>query len=106
MAQELTESNFDEVVGKSEKPVLVDFYAAWCGPCVQQTPILERWAKANEAKVTVAKLNVDEAQQLASRFGVMSIPTLIVFKGGEEVARAMGLQNDRGLDALISKAGA
>jgi thioredoxin 1 len=106
MAQELSESNFDDVVGKSEKPVLVDFYATWCGPCVQQTPILEKWAQANESKVTVAKLNVDEAQQLASKFGVMSIPTLIIFKGGKEKVRAMGLQNDRGLDALLAKAGA
>jgi thioredoxin 1 len=103
--QELTETTFDEVLSKSEKPVLVDFYATWCGPCVQQTPVLERWAKANEAKVSVVKLNVDEAQQIASRYGVMSIPTLIVYKGGEEVARTMGLQNDRGLDALLAKAG-
>ncbi len=105
MKQELNDGNFDEVVGKSEKPVLVDFYATWCGPCVQQAPILEKWAQANQDKVTVVKVNVDSSQQLPSKYGVMSIPTLIVFRGGEERARAMGLQNERGLDALLDKAG-
>ena len=104
MAQDLTDSTFDDMVAKSELPVLVDFGASWCGPCVQQAPILEKWEQANTDKVLVAQVNVDEAQQLASRFGVMSIPTLIVFSGGEEKARVLGLQNERGLDALLAKA--
>ena len=106
MAKEIGESDFDAAVLKATKLVLVDFYASWCGPCMQQTPILEKWAGARQAQVDVVKLNVDTATTVASKYGVMSIPTLLVFQGGKEVARAVGLQSEKGLDALLSKAGA
>ena len=105
MATELQAENFGEVVLKATKPVLVDFHAAWCGPCLQQAPILEKWASANQEKATVAKLDVDAQAELASKYGVMSIPTLILFSGGAECARAVGLQSEASLDALLAKAG-
>jgi len=101
---ELQDSNFEETLKNEEKPVVVDFGAAWCGPCVMQAPVLEKWAAANEDKAVVAQLDVDSASGIASQFGVMSIPTIIVFKGGEEKARAVGLQNEKSLDALLEKA--
>ena len=104
MAIELDEGAFDGSVLKAAKPVLVDFYASWCGPCAQQTPVLEKWAEGNANAVEVFKVNVDIAPALASKYGVMSIPTLLLFSGsGKERARAVGLQNDKGLDALLAK---
>ena len=105
MTTEINEADFDATVLKAAKPVLVDFYASWCGPCMQQTPILEKWAAARQGQADVVKLNVDSATTVASTYGVMSIPTLIIFKGGKEVGRAVGLQSEKGLDALLSKAG-
>ena len=105
MAKELAENAFDGAVLKSTKPVVVDFFASWCAPCMQQTPILEKWASAKQEKVDVVKINVDNAPNLASKYGVMSIPTLVVFSGGKEVARAIGLQTEKALDALAAKAG-
>jgi len=105
VAQELNDDNFEKEVLESEKPVLVDFYADWCGPCRQQAPILERWATANAARVTVAKLNVDQAGATAARYGVMSIPTLILFHGGRERARRVGVQNERALTAMLDEIG-
>ena len=103
---ELQDSNFDETLKNEDKPVVVDFFAAWCGPCTMQAPVIEKWAAANQDKAVVAKLDVDSASGVASRFGVMSIPTIIVFKGGEEKGRAVGLQNEKSLDALLEKANA
>ena len=79
----VTESNFDAEVLKSDKPVLVDFWAPWCGPCVQLSPVIDQVANATVGKAKVAKVNVDEAQQLAAKYGINSIPALLVFKGGE-----------------------
>ena len=79
----LTEQTFDEVVGASSTPVLVDFWAEWCGPCKAIAPTLVELAKEQEGKLTVAKLNVDDHPGLAMRFGVQSIPTLLIFKDGE-----------------------
>ena len=86
MAREIKEQDFDSEVLQAAKPVLVDFHATWCGPCQQQTPILEAWAEAKAGQVDVVKVDVDSASKVASRFGVMSIPTLILFKDGEECA--------------------
>ena len=105
MASEIDEGAFEATVLKSPTPVLVDFFATWCAPCMAQGPVLEKWAAARTDKVKVVKLNVDNAANVASQFGVMSIPTLVVFKGGKEVARAVGLQQEKALDALLAKAG-
>ena len=90
MALTITKENFDEVVLKSELPVLVDFWATWCGPCKMLTPIIEELATELEGKAVVGKINVDEQGELAMKFGVMSIPTLMVFKNGELVKTSVG----------------
>ena len=94
----LTNENFDETVKGTSLPILIDFYADWCGPCKMLAPTIEEIA-AGAVDFLVAKLNVDEAPAIAERFGVMSIPTLIVLRGGEEIARAVGL---RPKDAILS----
>ena len=86
----LSTSTFDETVTGSDKPVVVDFWAEWCGPCKMISPILEEIASEQAGKVRVAKLNVDDNPDAARRFGVMSIPTMIVFKDGQEHKRLIG----------------
>ena len=86
----ITKENFEQVVLKSDKPVLVDFWATWCGPCKMLSPIIEEVRKETEGKAVVGKINVDEQQELAIQFGVMSIPTLLVFKNGEIVKKQIG----------------
>src|SRR3989304_4188366 len=88
----VTDSNFDDRVIKASAPVLVDFWAIWCGPCQIQNPILEELAKEYEGKVTIAKLNVDENPATSAKFSVMSIPTLMLFKGGQPVKQWIGVQ--------------
>ena len=82
--------NFEEEVIKSEKPVLIDFYADWCGPCKMLSPIIDEIAEEN-SDIKVVKVNVDDSQDLAMKYLVMSIPTLVVIKNGEEVNRSVGL---------------
>lgn len=103
---ELTEKNFNTEVLKSTIPVLVDFWAPWCGPCRTLGPVIEELAKDYKNKsIKIAKLNVDEASEIASRFGIMSIPTLVFFKAGGVVEQMSGVQDKRKLqsrlDALI-----
>ena len=86
----LSDSTFDEEIGSAELPVLVDFWAEWCGPCKMIAPILEEIADENGEKIRIAKLNVDENPDVARRFEVMSIPTMIVFKDGEPAKRVVG----------------
>lgn len=93
MELKLTDQNFDKEVLKSELPVLVDFYADWCGPCQMMGPVIEEIAKELEGKVKVGKLNVDENQQTAGQYGVMSIPTLIFFKEGKVSKTIVGFRS-------------
>ncbi|HMR58774.1 MAG TPA: thioredoxin [Cyclobacteriaceae bacterium] len=86
---ELTDSNFDQAIN-SEKPVLVDFWAEWCGPCKMIGPVVEELAGDYEGKAVVAKLNVDENPQVTARFGVRNIPALLVFKNGQVVDKQVG----------------
>ena len=86
----LTDANFDENVKASDVPVLVDFWAEWCGPCKMIAPVLEEIAEEQAGKVRIAKLNIDDNLDVTRRFEVMSIPTLILFKDGEPAARLIG----------------
>ncbi|MBN1419709.1 MAG: thioredoxin [Planctomycetes bacterium] len=103
MAKQLDEREFDAYVAEAEKPVLVDFWAPWCGPCRLQGPVLDAFSKAHD-DVLVAKVNVDDAPSIASRFGIAGIPTLMVFAGGRPVARGMGLHDEEELAALVAEA--
>ena len=87
----ITSANFEAEVLKSELPVLVDFWAAWCGPCRMLAPAVAQIAAECEGKVKVGKVNVDEEPDLAQRFGIMSIPTVLVFKDGKKVNQSIGL---------------
>ena len=86
----LSDSTFDETIGAAAEPVLVDFWAEWCGPCKMIAPVLEEIAGEQAGKLSIAKLNVDDNPDVARRFGVMSIPTMIVFKDGQEAKRLVG----------------
>ncbi|MGL5541011.1 MAG: thioredoxin [Erysipelotrichaceae bacterium] len=98
----VNKAEFDAVI--SEGVVLVDFYADWCGPCKMVAPILEELAKENEGKANIVKLNVDNDPEVAQKFGVMSIPTLILFKDGKIVKQVIGFQPKPQLQALINSA--
>lgn len=99
----LTDSNFEQEVLKSEKPVLVDFWAPWCGPCRAIGPIVEDLAEAYKDRVKVAKLNIDDNPKTATVYGVMSIPTLILFKNGNAMDKILGLVPKNRLEELIKK---
>ena len=101
-AIEITSQNFDNAVEKGL--VLVDFWASWCGPCMMLGPVVEQLAEELDGKVTVGKVNVDEEQELAVKFGVMSIPTLVLFKDGAEVTRSVGVVPKAKLLEMIEKA--
>ena len=93
----LTKDNFDEIVLGSAEPILVDFWASWCGPCMMLSPIVEELSKTHK----VGKVNVDDEMELAHRFDVSTIPNLLVFKGGELVNRSVGYQSKEALEALM-----
>ena len=91
MALEITDSNFEELVLKSEKPVMVDFWAAWCGPCRMVGPIIDEISNDYDGKAIVGKLDVDANQDYAAKFGVRNIPTVLLFDKGELVGRQVGV---------------
>jgi thioredoxin 1 len=100
---EITSSNFDSVVKNSDTPVLVDFWASWCGPCRAVAPTLDELADEMDGKVTIGKVNVDDQQQLASQFGVSSIPSFFLFKNGEVADRMMGAMPKAAFEQFISR---
>ena len=97
----LTGANFAENVLKSEKPVLVDFWASWCGPCRMIAPNVEKIAEDHAAELTVGKVNVDEEADLAEEFGIRSIPTLILFRNGRPVAQTLGYKTVEQLEEFV-----
>jgi len=105
MADNVTEQNFDTEVLQSDKPVLVDFWAEWCGPCHAIAPVLDQIAQ-ERSELKVVKLNIDEQPAVAQRYGVMSIPTLILFKEGEPQAAAVGAMPKSMLEERLGLAGA
>jgi len=102
-AVHFSDKDFDELVIKADKPVLVDFFATWCGPCKMAAPIIDELADQYEGKVIIGKLDVDENQAAATNYGVMSIPTMIVFKNGKEVDRKVGFGGRGAVEAMIEQ---
>ena len=100
---EVNKDNFEKEVLQAKKPVLLDFYADWCGPCKMAGPILEKLAIEYEGKVVIGKLDVDSNQEVAGKFGVMSIPTVIMFEKGEESNRQVGFAGKEGYETMIKK---
>ena len=91
MALEITDATFEEVVLNSDKPVLVDFWAAWCGPCRMVAPIIDDLTEEYEGKAVIGKVDVDANQEFAAKYGVRNIPTVLLFKGGEVVDKQVGV---------------
>ena len=91
MALEITDANFEEVVLKSDKPVMVDFWAAWCGPCRMVGPIIDQISEEYDGKAVIGKVDVDANQEYAAKYGVRNIPTVLVFQNGEVVGRQVGV---------------
>lgn len=101
LIREVTDASFEQDVIRASKPVLVDFWAEWCGPCRALSPILEEVAAHHKEEVHFVKINIDDNPEAASKFGVMSIPTLILFKNGEVEATKMGLLSKSQLSAFV-----
>jgi thioredoxin len=104
MPEPITTSQFDTEVLQSETPVIVDFWAEWCGPCRAVSPILEQIAEERADQIRVVKVNIDEEPELQQRYGILSIPTILLFKGGEPAAAAIGAQPKRMLERSLGLA--
>lgn len=101
MVKTITAENFEQEVMQNEKTVVLDFWASWCGPCRMFTPIIEQFAEDNP-EVMVGKVNIDEQSSLAERFHIMSVPTLVIMKGGEVVKKNVGVITKEAIEGLIS----
>jgi thioredoxin 1 len=99
----LTEANFDQEVVRSSVPVLVDFWAEWCGPCKMIAPILDELAQEYDGRVKIGKVNIDHDQNLASQYGIQAIPTLLLFKDGQVAEQIVGLKSKRDLKANLDR---
>lgn len=104
MEKKFTSANFAAEVLGADKPVLVDFYADWCGPCKMMAPAVEQLAEELDGVAVVGKLNVDENEDIAMKYGIMSIPTLVVFKGGEPVNKVIGVQSKETIEQMVRRA--
>jgi thioredoxin 1 len=104
MALDVTTQTFEQEVIESETPVLVDFWAEWCGPCHAVSPVLDRIAQEQAGALKLVKVNIDDENELASRFGVASIPTMILFKGGEPAAAVVGAQPKGAIERALGLA--
>jgi thioredoxin 1 len=104
MSTTVTENTFEQEVLRSDKAVIVDFWAEWCGPCHAVAPVLDRIAEERETEVKLVKVNIDEEQELARRYGIQSIPTIVLFKDGEPAAAAIGAQPKGALERALGLA--
>ncbi len=104
MATDIKEASFEQEVLQSDKPVLVDFWAEWCGPCHAVSPVLDKIAEERKDELKLVKVNIDEEQGLAQRYGVQSIPMMILFKGGEPAAAAVGAQPKGAIERALGLA--
>lgn len=100
-----TDQNFSDEVLKSDKPVMVDFWAPWCGPCQMAVPVINELAQEYKGKVKIGKINVDDNHEMAGKYGTMSIPTVILFENGEEVDRKVGFAGRKMYEDLLEKVG-
>jgi thioredoxin 1 len=104
MSTAVTESSFEQEVLQSDKPVIVDFWAEWCGPCHAVSPVLDKIAEERDGEVRLVKVNIDEEPALAQRYGIVSIPTIILFRGGEPSAAAIGAQPKSAIEKSLGLA--
>ena len=104
MATAVTEATFDQEVTKSEKPVIVDFWAEWCGPCHAVAPVLDKIVEERNGELKLVKVNIDEERGLAERYGIASIPTMILFRDGQPAAAALGAQPKGSLERQLGLA--
>jgi len=99
----LTKNNFDQYVNNSDKPVLVDFWASWCGPCRAVAPVMEELAAQYDGKAVIGKINVDEESELSAKFRIMSIPTVMLFKGGQAADKIVGARPKSDFEQLLNR---